>query len=239
MQVTCGFFFLIYLKAGPVNICLVLSLVPQCCFWCNSFVHPSSQVIIALLVAHCHKYLRPNSHAELSNYLPFPNIPQGEAVFARCLSSLKDERVQASKVLDGPKMTQFSGNKKAFLEDIRKVSHCACQRAAWKLPIKAGFGCCKPWWGASESTLPDNWFLLSTVSLCSGVHSVIINWGAEIIILAQELTFLPFNIAVSVLGIVALDLSLLRPNFPTIMLFCFSNSWNVAAVLNPGEIWTK
>uniref|UniRef100_A0A8C8S3T4 6-phosphogluconate dehydrogenase, decarboxylating n=1 Tax=Pelusios castaneus TaxID=367368 RepID=A0A8C8S3T4_9SAUR len=49
----------------------------------------------------------------------------GEAVFARCLSSLKDERVQASKRLDGPKMTQFSGNKKAFLEDIRKALYAS------------------------------------------------------------------------------------------------------------------
>ncbi|KAM7139290.1 6-phosphogluconate dehydrogenase, decarboxylating isoform 3-T3 [Macrochelys suwanniensis] len=49
----------------------------------------------------------------------------GEAVFARCLSSLKDERVQASKRLDGPKRTQFSGNKKAFLEDIRKALYAS------------------------------------------------------------------------------------------------------------------
>uniref|UniRef100_A0A8B9S793 6-phosphogluconate dehydrogenase, decarboxylating n=1 Tax=Apteryx owenii TaxID=8824 RepID=A0A8B9S793_APTOW len=49
----------------------------------------------------------------------------GEAVFARCLSSLKDERIQASKLLDGPKMTQFSGNKKAFLEDIRKALYAS------------------------------------------------------------------------------------------------------------------
>ncbi|TRZ19451.1 hypothetical protein HGM15179_007654 [Zosterops borbonicus] len=45
----------------------------------------------------------------------------GEAVFARCLSSLKDERVQASKVLGGPRVTQFRGDRKAFLEDIRKA----------------------------------------------------------------------------------------------------------------------
>uniref|UniRef100_A0A8C3ULM0 6-phosphogluconate dehydrogenase, decarboxylating n=1 Tax=Catharus ustulatus TaxID=91951 RepID=A0A8C3ULM0_CATUS len=49
----------------------------------------------------------------------------GEAVFARCLSSLKDERVQASKVLAGPKATQFSGNKAAFLEDIRKALYAS------------------------------------------------------------------------------------------------------------------
>lgn len=53
-------------------------------------------------------------------------------MFARCLSSLKEERVQASKLLKGPKVTQFSGDKKAFLEDIRKVSRCALQRALLK-----------------------------------------------------------------------------------------------------------
>lgn len=41
----------------------------------------------------------------------------GEAVFARCLSALKDERVAASKVLKGPNY-KFTGDKKAFVEDI-------------------------------------------------------------------------------------------------------------------------
>jgi 6-phosphogluconate dehydrogenase len=41
-----------------------------------------------------------------------------EAVLARCLSALKDARVAASKVLTGPK-AKFSGDKKAFVEDIR------------------------------------------------------------------------------------------------------------------------
>ncbi len=45
----------------------------------------------------------------------------GEAVFARCLSSLKDERVQASKSLTGPQGVKFTGSKAQFLEDIRKV----------------------------------------------------------------------------------------------------------------------
>ncbi|KAG8142374.1 putative 6-phosphogluconate dehydrogenase decarboxylating protein [Naja naja] len=49
----------------------------------------------------------------------------GEAVFARCLSSLKDERVQASKLLSGPKAQAFSGNKAAFLEDIRKALYAS------------------------------------------------------------------------------------------------------------------
>lgn len=41
----------------------------------------------------------------------------GEAVFARCLSALKEERVEASKKLIGPKVA-FQGNPKEFVEDI-------------------------------------------------------------------------------------------------------------------------
>uniref|UniRef100_A0A2K6GYG0 6-phosphogluconate dehydrogenase, decarboxylating n=1 Tax=Propithecus coquereli TaxID=379532 RepID=A0A2K6GYG0_PROCO len=49
----------------------------------------------------------------------------GEAVFARCLSSLKDERIQASKKLKGPQKIQFEGDKKSFLEDIRKALYAS------------------------------------------------------------------------------------------------------------------
>lgn len=45
----------------------------------------------------------------------------GESVFARCLSSLKSERVEASKLLKGPENTKYQGDKAAFVEDIRKV----------------------------------------------------------------------------------------------------------------------
>jgi 6-phosphogluconate dehydrogenase len=44
----------------------------------------------------------------------------GEAVFARCLSALKDDRVAASKILRG-RAFQFTGDKKAFVEDIRQA----------------------------------------------------------------------------------------------------------------------
>ncbi|MCU5746332.1 NADP-dependent phosphogluconate dehydrogenase [Staphylococcus sp. SQ8-PEA] len=43
-----------------------------------------------------------------------------ESVFARFISSIKEERVKASKHLEGPKVT-FNGDKKAFLEKIRKA----------------------------------------------------------------------------------------------------------------------
>ena len=43
----------------------------------------------------------------------------GEAVYARCLSAMKDDRVGASKILSGPKF-KFDGDRKAFIEDIRQ-----------------------------------------------------------------------------------------------------------------------
>ncbi len=44
-----------------------------------------------------------------------------ESVYARCLSALKDERVKASGILDGPKPVKFEGDKAAFLEDLRRA----------------------------------------------------------------------------------------------------------------------
>ncbi|MBR3286383.1 MAG: decarboxylating NADP(+)-dependent phosphogluconate dehydrogenase [Bacteroidales bacterium] len=49
----------------------------------------------------------------------------GEAVFARCLSAQKEERVQASKVLTGPKGKKFTGDRAAFLEDLRRALFAA------------------------------------------------------------------------------------------------------------------
>jgi len=48
----------------------------------------------------------------------------GEAVFARCLSALKEERVAASKVLSGPK-PKFSADKKAFVSDLRQALYAS------------------------------------------------------------------------------------------------------------------
>lgn len=49
----------------------------------------------------------------------------GEAVFARCLSAQKEERVAASKILQGPSPAKFTGDRKAFLEDLRKALFAA------------------------------------------------------------------------------------------------------------------
>ena len=44
----------------------------------------------------------------------------GEAVFSRCLSALKDERVEASKMIKG-EVSEFSGNKKEFIDDLEQA----------------------------------------------------------------------------------------------------------------------
>lgn len=44
----------------------------------------------------------------------------GEAVYSRCLSAMKEERVHASKVYNKTPIV-FDGDKKAFIEDIRKA----------------------------------------------------------------------------------------------------------------------
>jgi len=48
----------------------------------------------------------------------------GEAVFARCLSALKDERVAASKVLSGPKQVRAE-DRDSFVEDVRRALYCS------------------------------------------------------------------------------------------------------------------
>lgn len=48
----------------------------------------------------------------------------GEAVYARALSALKNDRVEASKVLNGP-TPKFTGDKKQFIEDIRKAVYAS------------------------------------------------------------------------------------------------------------------
>jgi len=48
----------------------------------------------------------------------------GEAVFSRCLSAQKEERVAASKVLSGPN-TNFSGDREAFLKDLHDAVYAS------------------------------------------------------------------------------------------------------------------
>ena len=58
------------------------------------------------------------SQAALDLGIATPTIT--EAVFARCISAIKDERVAASKVISGPQ-AKYEGDKKEFIEAIRQA----------------------------------------------------------------------------------------------------------------------
>ncbi len=60
--------------------------------------------------------------AALDHGVPLTLI--GEAVFARCLSAQKEERVKASKILSGS-MMNFTGDKKDFIEKIKKALYAS------------------------------------------------------------------------------------------------------------------
>ena len=60
--------------------------------------------------------------AALDEGMPLTLI--GEAVFARCLSAIKEARVEASRVLTGPEK-KFTGDREAFIENIRKALYAA------------------------------------------------------------------------------------------------------------------
>lgn len=56
--------------------------------------------------------------------LGIPMTLVSEAVYSRCLSAMKEERVVASKILKAPK-TKFKGNKSEFVEHIRKAMYAS------------------------------------------------------------------------------------------------------------------
>jgi 6-phosphogluconate dehydrogenase len=62
------------------------------------------------------------SQSSLDLGIPVTGIT--EAVFARCLSALKDQRVVASKVLRGPSGA-FAGDKAKFIDDIRDALYAS------------------------------------------------------------------------------------------------------------------
>jgi 6-phosphogluconate dehydrogenase len=59
------------------------------------------------------------SQSALDLGVPLPIIT--ESVFARFISAMKQERVEASKVLSGPEAKPFDGDREAFIESIRKA----------------------------------------------------------------------------------------------------------------------
>ncbi|WP_246943798.1 NADP-dependent phosphogluconate dehydrogenase [Bacillus pinisoli] len=63
------------------------------------------------------------SQSALDLGVPLPIIT--ESVFARFISALKDERVKASKILKGPEKKEFAGDKKEFIESVRKALYAS------------------------------------------------------------------------------------------------------------------
>jgi len=87
--------------------------------------------------------------AALDQGQPLTSI--GEAVFARCLSALKDERIEASKVLTGD-LKSFEGDKQGFVDDMRQALYASklvrwvepqlrrrCVDVAWRVYHPLGF----------------------------------------------------------------------------------------------------
>src|SRR5262245_57198939 len=76
--------------------------------------------------------------SQLALDLGVPSTLVTEAVFARCLSALKDARVRASKVLSGP-TEKYTGDKKQFIEAVRQALYASkiCSYAQGYVQLQA------------------------------------------------------------------------------------------------------
>lgn len=77
------------------------------------------------------------SQSALDLGVPLPIIT--ESVFARYISSLKDERTAASKLLSGPTISAFDGDKSVYIESVRKALYMSkiCSYAQGFAQMKA------------------------------------------------------------------------------------------------------
>mgnify|MGYP005834117981 CR=1 FL=1 len=89
--------------------------------------------------------------SQLALDLGVPSTLVTEAVYARCLSAMKDARRRASRVLSGPAPKPYAGDRKTFIEQVRQALYASkicsyaqgyvqLQRAAaeHKWPLKFG-----------------------------------------------------------------------------------------------------
>lgn len=77
--------------------------------------------------------------SQLALDLGVPSTLVTEAVFARCLSALKDARVSASKVLAGPTVAKYTGDRKTFIEQVRQALYASkiCSYAQGYVQLQA------------------------------------------------------------------------------------------------------
>jgi 6-phosphogluconate dehydrogenase len=76
--------------------------------------------------------------SQLALDLGVPSTLVTEAVYARCLSALRDERVRASKVLTGPSV-KYDGDREQFIEQIRHALYASkiCSYAQGFVQLRA------------------------------------------------------------------------------------------------------
>jgi 6-phosphogluconate dehydrogenase len=77
------------------------------------------------------------SQSALDLGVPLPIIT--ESVFARFISAMKDERVKASKLLSGPAVKPFEGDREHFIESVRRALYMSkiCSYAQGFAQMKA------------------------------------------------------------------------------------------------------
>jgi 6-phosphogluconate dehydrogenase len=63
--------------------------------------------------------------SQLALDLGVPSTLVTDAVYARALTALKDQRVQASKVLRGPQEKRYSADRKQFIEQVRQALYAS------------------------------------------------------------------------------------------------------------------
>ncbi len=77
--------------------------------------------------------------SQLALDLGVPSTLVTEAVYARCLSALKDARMRASRVLKGPTGGSYQGDRKSFIESVRHALYASkiCSYAQGYVQLQA------------------------------------------------------------------------------------------------------
>jgi 6-phosphogluconate dehydrogenase len=80
--------------------------------------------------------------SQLALDLGVPSTLVTEAVYARTLTALKQQRVQASKVLKGPSGGRYQGDRKQFIEQVRQALYASkiCSYAQGYVQLQAAAG---------------------------------------------------------------------------------------------------